>query len=97
MAESPAKSSLWLGAMAGRAPQHRMVDGKYISHQVVELDHRSSGSLDVSLFWNRATDALFVQVIDWAGDDDIAGSVDAASAGKAFRHPFAYLRPITSD
>ena len=57
---------------------------------VVELDHRSSGSLDVSLFWNRTTNAVVLQVIDWAGDDDFVTAVDPATAMQAFRHPFAY-------
>lgn len=57
---------------------------------VLELDHRSSDGLDVSLFWHRATNAVVLQVIDWAGDDDFVTAVDPASASKAFRHPFAY-------
>ena len=57
---------------------------------VAELDHRTSGSIDVSLFWNRATNALFVQVIDWSTDDDFSIPVSASSATQVFHHPFAY-------
>jgi hypothetical protein len=57
---------------------------------VTELDHRSCGWLDVSLFWNRVTNALFVQVIDWSADDDFAIEVSPANAAQAFRHPYAY-------
>lgn len=57
---------------------------------VVELDHRTSGNLDVSLFWNRTTNAVVLQVIDWAGEDDFVTAVNPASAMQAFHHPFAY-------
>jgi hypothetical protein len=57
---------------------------------LVELDHRSSPSFDVSLFWHRNTDVLFVQVIDWLGEDDFCVRVHGSVASQAFRHPFAY-------
>jgi hypothetical protein len=57
---------------------------------VVELDHRTSGAVEVSLFWNRRSNAVFVQVIDWADDDDFSIPVAAADALDAYRHPFAY-------
>lgn len=57
-----------------------------------ELDHRSSGWLDVSLFWNRATNGLFVQVIDWSSDEDFAIPVSPSSAAQVFQHPFAYAK-----
>lgn len=60
---------------------------------ILELDHRSSGSLDVSLFWNRETNGLFVQVIDWADEDDFSVPVAPASALQAFHHPYAYAPP----
>jgi hypothetical protein len=56
----------------------------------VELDHRTAGSIDVTLFWSRRTNGLSVQVIDWAEDEDFTIEVDPASALQAFRHPFAY-------
>lgn len=58
--------------------------------EAVELLHRSCGSIDVSLFWNRATNALFVQVIDWGDDEDLLIPVEAAAALQVFHHPFAY-------
>jgi hypothetical protein len=57
---------------------------------VVELDHRSSGCMDVSLFWNRLTNVVFVQVVDWHEGEDFCIPVEPARAGEAFRHPFAY-------
>ncbi len=57
---------------------------------VVELDHRSCGSIDVSLFWDRCSNTLFVQVIDWHDGEDFSIPVEAASAVESFHHPYAY-------
>ena len=64
--------------------------GSPVDGEIVELDHRSCASLDVSLFWRRGTNALFVQVIDWSEDDDFTVPVAPESALQAFHHPFAY-------
>jgi hypothetical protein len=58
--------------------------------EVVELDHRSTGEVDVSLFWNRRTNAVLLQVVDWADDDDFSVPVAPGDAAEAFKHPFAY-------
>jgi hypothetical protein len=63
---------------------------------ILELDHRSCGSLDVSLFWNRDTNALLVQVIDWGEEDDFSVPVQPALALQAFHHPYAYAPPRRS-
>jgi hypothetical protein len=63
---------------------------------VVELDHRSFGSVDVSLFWNRRSNAVFLQVIDWSEDNDFSIPVHAADALDAFRHPFAYANRLVA-
>jgi hypothetical protein len=57
----------------------------------VELAHRVSGPIDVSLFWSRRTNRLLLQVIDWAEDEDFTLEVQPAEALQAFTHPFAYL------
>jgi len=64
--------------------------GAESSERMVELDHRSSGWLDVSLFWDRAAKRLFVQVIDWSGEQDLAIPVSPGTALQVFHHPFAY-------
>jgi hypothetical protein len=58
--------------------------------QLVEIDHRSNGGIDVSLMWDRDADVLYLQVIDWGMDEDYVFSIDGAHALDAFRHPFAY-------
>lgn len=57
---------------------------------VLELDHRTSGEVDVSLWWNRRANTVVLQVIDWADDEDFSVVVDPARALDAFRHAFAY-------
>ena len=58
--------------------------------QLVEIDHRANGGIDVSLMWDRAADVLYVQVIDWGMDEDHTFAIDRDHALDAFRHPFAY-------
>jgi hypothetical protein len=57
---------------------------------VVELDYRSNGNLDVTLFWDPEDGSVVVQVVDWATQEDFSLSVDPAKALDAFTHPFAY-------
>jgi hypothetical protein len=75
-----------------QTPEHLHVelDVEPTQNMVAELDHRTSGSVEVSLFWNRATNALFVQVIDWSSEDDFSIAVSPGSARQVFDHPFAY-------
>lgn len=60
---------------------------------LVELDFRSSGEIEVSLFWERVTDRLLVQVVDWQRDEAFTFAVPPESALEAFRHPYAYSPP----
>ena len=57
--------------------------------QLVEIDHRANGGIDVSLMWDRDADMLYVQVIDWGMDEDHTFAVDRDHALDAFR----LLRP----
>lgn len=57
---------------------------------LVELDFRSSGEIEVSLFWERARNRLLVQVVDWQRDEAFTFGVPPESALDAFRHPYAY-------
>ncbi len=54
-----------------------------------ELDHRHSNGIDVTLSWSPATDALYVTVLDEAGDP-FELVVDAHEALDVFQHPYAY-------
>src|SRR5262249_40047819 len=56
----------------------------------VEIDHRANGGIDVSLLWDRDSDLLYVQVIDWGMDEDSTFCVEPERALDAFRHPCAY-------
>jgi hypothetical protein len=78
-------------AAGGAASEHARMAPDRSGDAVAELDHRTCGSIDVSLFWNRVTNTLFVQVIDWSTDDDFSIEVSAATASQVFRHPFAYV------
>jgi hypothetical protein len=57
---------------------------------VVELDYRSSGNIDVTLFWDPDDGSVVVQVIDWATQEDFSVSVEPGKARDAFTHPYAY-------
>ena len=55
-----------------------------------ELAHRLNGSMEVTLFWHRDSDALVLSVADSASGDAFAFDVDSATAVDAFYHPYAY-------
>ena len=54
-----------------------------------ELDHRHSNGIDVTLTWSPATGAVFVTVLDEAGDG-FELNVDPGEALDAFHHPYSY-------
>ena len=60
-----------------------------ISHDV-ELAHRASAGIDVSLLWNRFTNRVRVRVFDARFNEGFELDVDGRSALDAYRHPFAY-------
>ena len=55
-----------------------------------ELAHRSSGGIEVHLFWNERTDRVTVGVVDVRTDDSFEVEVDRRLALDAFNHPYAY-------
>ncbi len=55
-----------------------------------ELAHRANDGVEVSLFWNRATDRLTVVVDDARSGERFELEVEARSALDAFEHPYAY-------
>jgi hypothetical protein len=63
----------------------------------VEIDHRANGGVDVSLLWDPAADALYVQLIDWGMDEDYTFGVAREDAFDAFQHPFAYASRVSWD
>jgi hypothetical protein len=56
---------------------------------LLELDHRSFGSVDVSLWWWPQTRTVVLEVVDWEGED-FAVQIEPALAHDAFLHPFSY-------
>lgn len=54
-----------------------------------ELDHRHSNGIDVTLSWCPTGGALFVTVLDEAGDS-FELRVDPDEALDVFNHPYAY-------
>jgi hypothetical protein len=55
-----------------------------------ELAHRSSGGIDVYLFWNELTGRVSVGVLDVRDDGSFELEVDGRHALDAFNHPYAY-------
>jgi hypothetical protein len=57
---------------------------------LTELDHRSSGGIDVFLLWSRATNRLLVAVDDTRSGERFEVQAPAEKALDVFLHPFAY-------
>ena len=55
-----------------------------------ELDQRSADGIDVTLFWNRTTNRVWVAVADGRRGHGFELDVDPSDALDAFRHPYAY-------
>ena len=93
LAQGPAQSRLPYRADGARPTHDASVNtpSPPLLADAVELAHRVSGQIDVSLFWSRRTNRLMLQVIDWGEDEDFTLEVQPAEALQAFRHPFAYL------
>jgi hypothetical protein len=57
-----------------------------------ELAHRTSGGIDIFLFWNEPTSRVTVDVRDTRTDESFELEVDGLHALDAFNHPYAYAR-----
>jgi len=57
---------------------------------MTELAHRSSDNIDVSLFWDRDRDDLFVIVEDISTGDRCSLVAARDRALDMYYHPFAY-------
>lgn len=55
-----------------------------------ELAYRASDGLEVWLLWTRATNRIFVLVVDSRVDDSFELDVSGEEALDAFHHPYAY-------
>ena len=55
-----------------------------------ELAYRASDGVEVWLLWTKATDRLFVLVVDSRVDDKFELDVSSDEALDAFHHPYAY-------
>ena len=55
-----------------------------------ELAHRNSDNIDVSLFWDRDTDELYVTVDDARTGNSFTLQAARDRALDVFNHPFAY-------
>jgi hypothetical protein len=55
-----------------------------------ELAHRNQDGLQVTLFWDSATDAVWVAVLDQRQERAFEFFVDGSRALDAFYHPYVY-------
>ena len=60
---------------------------------MTELARRRNEDVEVSLFWDRSHDRLFVVVEDIRGGDRFTVPATSERALDVFNHPFAYARP----
>jgi hypothetical protein len=55
-----------------------------------ELAHRMSNGIEVTLYWNTATNRVSIEVSDARFDDRFEFEVPGNDALDAFHHPYAY-------
>jgi hypothetical protein len=60
------------------------------SQQRSELAHRATDGIEVSLFWNRLSDRVTIELVDRRFDEHLEFEVARDKALDAFRHPYAY-------
>lgn len=56
----------------------------------LELDHRATDGVEVSLLWHKPTNSLTVFVYDTRTDETFELEVASDYALDAFHHPYAY-------
>jgi hypothetical protein len=61
-----------------------------MTEQRSELAHRSSDGIDVSLFWNKRSDRVTIEIADSRLDEFLEFEVAPDKALDAFCHPYAY-------
>lgn len=65
--------------------------------EMTELAHRRTDDIDVSLFWDRDRDELFVLVEDIRAGDRFSLQAARDQALDVYRHPFAYAARTTGE
>jgi hypothetical protein len=55
-----------------------------------ELAHRSSDGIEISLFWNRPSDRVTIEIVEGPLAEFLEFEVAPDKALDAFRHPYAY-------
>jgi hypothetical protein len=55
-----------------------------------ELAHRSTDGIDVSLFWNKRSNRVTIELVDVRIDERLDFEVAHEKALDAFHHPYAY-------
>jgi len=63
----------------------------FSDHSRRELDRRTNGGLEVTLFWDAADNTTSVDVREIATDETISFRVPPDRALDAFHHPFVHL------
>jgi hypothetical protein len=79
--------------IAAATPRSDREEGTMIDRTIsrrIELAHRSSGGIDVYLFWDEPTGRVSVGVLDVRDDESFEFEVDGRHALDAFDHPYAY-------
>jgi hypothetical protein len=55
-----------------------------------ELAHRTSGGIEITLFWSKPSNRVTIAVLDTRSDEALEFEVDGSVALDAFDHPCAY-------
>ena len=63
------------------------------SERLLELASRESNGLEVSMWWDRAEDAVTVSVWDLRSGEVVVIDAPSDRALDVFNHPFAYAAP----
>ena len=61
-----------------------------VTEQRSELAHRSRDGINVSLFWDRLSDRVTIEIVDGRLDERLEFRVASDKALDAFYHPYAY-------
>jgi hypothetical protein len=56
----------------------------------LELAHRRSHGIEVTLFWSKLSNRVKIAVLDTRSDEALEFEVDGNVALDAFNHPYAY-------
>ena len=55
-----------------------------------ELAHRTSDSIEVTLFWSKPSTQVTIAVLDTRSNEALEFEIDGSAALDAFNHPYAY-------